>query len=152
MSISDELMWRYFELLSFRPMLEINKWHEETKSGLTNPRDIKIKLALEIVERFHSKIAALKAHEEFTARFQHGAIPENIETTTINIEAKEIPLSNLLKQAGLTTSTSEAIRLIKQNGVRIDGQKVEDYSMRVSKGTEHVYQVGKHRIARIKIT
>ncbi|CAL7960277.1 Tyrosine--tRNA ligase [Gammaproteobacteria bacterium] len=151
MSISDELMWRYFELLTFRSMTEINNWNEETKSGLTNPRDIKIKLALEIVERFHSKTAALKAHEEFTARFQRGAIPENIKPIIINIETKEIPLSNLLKQAGLTASTSEAIRLIKQGGIRIDGQKIEDFSMRVCKGTEHVYQVGKHRVARIKV-
>lgn len=152
MSISDELMWRYFELLSFRSMTEINKWREEAKTEAINPRDIKIKLALEIVERFHSKTAAIKAHEEFTARFQRGNIPENIETTTINIEAKEIPLSNLLKQAGLTASTSEAIRLIKQGGVRIDGQKIEDYSIRISKKTEHVYQIGKHRVAKIKIT
>jgi len=150
MSISDELMWRYFELLSFRPMTEINKWHEETKSELTNPRDIKTKLALEIVERFHSKTAALKAHEDFVARFQRGAIPENIETITINIDTNEIPLSNLLKQAGLTASTSEAIRLIKQGGVRIDGQKVEDHAIRIIKGTEHIYQIGKRRIARIK--
>lgn len=151
MSISDGLMWRYFELLSFRPMTEINKWHEETKSELTNPRDIKIELALEIVERFHSKAAALKAHEDFIARFQHGAIPENIETIIINIDANEIPLSNLLKQAGLTAGTSEAIRLIKQGAVRIDGQKVEDHAIRINKGMEHIYQVGKRRIAKIKI-
>ncbi len=151
MSISDELMWRYFELLSFRPMTEVNKWHEETKSESTNPRDIKIELALEIVERFHSKTAALKAHEDFIARFQRGAIPENIETITINIDANEIPLSNLLKQVGLTTSTSEAIRLIKQGAVRIDEQKVEDHTVRINKGMEHIYQVGKRRIAKIKI-
>ncbi|MEI8055585.1 MAG: tyrosine--tRNA ligase [bacterium] len=151
MSISDELMWRYFELLSFRPITEINKWHEEAKSELINPRDIKIKLALEIVERFHSKNAALKAHEEFTARFQRGVIPENIKSITINIKTKEIPLSNLLKDAGLTASTSEAIRLIKQGGIKIDGQKIEDYSMHVRAETKHVYQVGKHRVARIKV-
>lgn len=151
MSVSDELMWRYFELLSFRPMTEINKWHEETKSELTNPRDIKIKLALEIVERFHNKAAALKAHEDFVARFQHGAIPENIETIAINMDANNIPLSNLLKQAGLTASTSEAIRLIKQGAVKIDGQKVEDYAVHINKGTEHIYQIGKRRVARIKI-
>ncbi|EKE01285.1 MAG: hypothetical protein ACD_21C00172G0002 [uncultured bacterium] len=149
MSISDELMWRYFELLSFRPMAEINKWREEVKTGL-NPRDIKIKLALEIVERFHNKAAALKAHEDFTARFQRGAIPEDIETITIALETTEIPLSNLLKQAGLTAGTSEAVRLIKQGGVKIDGQRVEDHGLRVNKGTEHVYQVGKRRFARIK--
>jgi tyrosyl-tRNA synthetase len=150
MSISDELMWRYFELLSFRPMNEINKWQEEVKVGL-NPRDVKIKLALEIVERFHNKDAALKAQENFNARFQRGAIPEDIETITINIEADEIPLSNLLKQSGLTSSTSEAVRLIKQGGVKIDSQKVEDHGLRIKKGTEHVYQVGKRRFARVQI-
>ena len=150
MSISDELMWRYFELLSFRPMTEVNKWHEEAKSGSINPRDIKIKLALEIVERFHGKAAALKAHEDFVARFQRGTLPENIETITINIDTNEIPLSNLLKQVGLTASTSEAIRLIKQGGVRIDGQKVENYATSINKGTEHLYQIGKRRIAKIK--
>jgi tyrosyl-tRNA synthetase len=151
MSISDELMWRYFELLSFRTMTEINKWHKETSSESINPRDIKVKLALEVVERFHSKTAALKAHEEFTARFQRGSVPENIQSIIINIKTKEISLGNLLKQAGLTASSSEAIRLIKQGGIRVDGQKVEDFNMRVYKGTEYVYQVGKLRVARIKV-
>ncbi|HBS52205.1 MAG TPA: tyrosine--tRNA ligase, partial [Coxiellaceae bacterium] len=106
MSISDELMWRYFELLSFRSLTEINKWHEEIKNNEVNPRDIKVKLALEIVERFHNKAAALQAHEEFNARFQRGVIPDNIDTITININADEIPLSNLLKQVNLVPSTS----------------------------------------------
>lgn len=151
MSISDELMWRYFELLSFRSMTEINKWHEETKSGLTNPRDIKIKLALEIVERFHNKADALKAHEEFNARFQRGAIPQDIKTIIININSDNIPICNLLKQAGLVTSTSEATRLIKQGGIKIDGQKAEDSGLYIGKATEHVYQVGKRKFARLKV-
>lgn len=152
MSISDELMWRYFELLSFRPMTEINKWREEAKTGSLNPRDIKIKLALEIVERFHNKAASLTAHKEFVARFQQGSIPENIETIMINIETNEIPLSNLLKQAGLTASTSEAIRLIKQGGIKIDGQKVGNYGLHINKGTNHVYQIGKRSIVKLKIS
>ena len=108
MSISDELMWRYFELLSFRPMSEINKWQEEAKNNAVNPRDIKIKLALEIVERFHSKEAADKAHEEFVSRFQKGAIPDDIKTISINIDGDEITIGNLLKSAELVASTSEA--------------------------------------------
>ena len=150
MSISDKLMWRYFELLSFRPMTEINNWHEEIKNG-ENPRDIKTKLALEIVERFHSKKSALKAHEDFVARFQHGDIPDDIKTVTINIDTKEIPLSNLLKQAHLTPSTSEAIRLIKQGGVKIDRQKVTDYGLHINKGTTHIYQIGKRKFAQIEV-
>jgi tyrosyl-tRNA synthetase len=150
MSVSDELMWRYFELLSFYPMTEINKWREEVKQG-KNPRDVKVKLALEIVERFHNKAAAVKAHEDFVERFQHGAIPKDIETFVIDIETDKIPLSNLLKQAGLTASTSEAVRLIKQGGVKIDGQKVEDHGLCINKKTEHVYQVGKRKFAKVKV-
>src|SRR3990170_3456484 len=151
MSISDELMWRYFELLSFRAISEINAWHEEIKNNDTNPRDIKVKLALEIVERFHSKNAASQAHEEFNARFQRGVIPDNIDTITININADVIPLSNLLKQVNLVPSTSEAIRLINQGGVKIDGQKVEDQGLRIKKNSEHIYQVGKRRFAKVKV-
>lgn len=151
MSISDELMWRYFELLSFRPMSEINKWQEEVKNNQLNPRDIKIKLALEIVERFHNKEAATKAHEEFTSRFQKGAIPDDIKTVTIDIESDEIPISNLLKSAGLVASSSEANRLIDQGGVKVDGQKTADRSLKIKKGAKHTYQVGKRKFAIIKV-
>lgn len=151
MSISDELMWRYFELLSFRSLHEINRWHEEAKSNVLNPRDVKFKLALEIVERFHNKEAALKAQEEFMARFQRGVIPTDITTITIDIQTDKISLGNLLKSAGLVQSTSEAIRLIKQGGIKIDGKKIEDGGLQINKNTEHVYQVGKRRFARINV-
>jgi tyrosyl-tRNA synthetase len=151
MSISDELMWRYFELLSFKPMSEINNWRKETEDEKTNPRDIKIKLALEIVERFHNKDHALEALEDFNNRFKKGMIPENLETTIINIDGDKIPLSNLLKQSGLVKSTSEAIRMIKQGGVKIDDQKIEDIGIQIEKNTEHVYQIGKRKFIKAKI-
>lgn len=150
MSISDDLMWRYFELLSFIPMAQINQWREETKTGL-NPRDVKIKLALEIVERFHNKAAATKAHEEFVSRFKHGQMPDEIEEITLSIPEDNIALSNLLKTTGLAPSTSEAMRLIKQGGVKINGQKVEDTGLRINKGTKHIYQAGKRKFAKISI-
>ena len=150
MSVSDDLMWRYFELLSFRSLSEIEKWQQEIANGL-NPRDVKIKLALEIVERFHDKDVANKAHEYFVARFQQGAIPQDIKTITITINDSDISLSNLLKQAGLVASTSEATRLIKQGGVKINGQKIDDYGLKIQKGTESVYQVGKRKIAKIGV-
>lgn len=150
MSISDDLMWRYFELLSFAPMTQINEWREATKTGL-NPRDVKIKLALEIVERFHNKETATKAHEDFVSRFTRGQMPDEIDEISINITEDSIALSNLLKSVGLTPSTSEATRLIKQGGVKIDGQKVEDVGLRINKGTEHIYQAGKRKFAKVSI-
>jgi len=151
MSISDDLMWRYFELLSFRSITEINQWQKEIKNNTVNPRDIKVKLALEIVERFHNKNLAAQAYEDFTARFKNKTMPTNIETTTININADEIALGSLLKLTSLVPSSSEANRLIKQGGIKIDGQKVEDHALRISKNTEHTYQIGKHKFARIKV-
>jgi tyrosyl-tRNA synthetase len=151
MSISDDLMWRYFELLSFRSLGEINAWQKEVKADAANPRDIKIKLAEEIVERFHGKKAAINAHEEFTTRFKNKALPENIETITVKIEDTDITIGNLLKQAGLCASSSEANRLIKQGGIKIDGQKIEDFSLRINKGSLNTYQVGKLKFAKIKV-
>lgn len=151
MSISDELMWRYFELLSFRSITEINQWQEAVKYNTANPRDIKVKLALEIVERFHNKNLAQQAYVEFNSRFKHKTVPTDLEAMVISINTDEIALSNLLKLAGLVPSTSEANRLIKQGGIKIDGQKVESLSLRISKNTEHTYQVGKHKFARIKV-
>jgi tyrosyl-tRNA synthetase len=148
MSISDELMWRYLELLSFRPMSEIKKWHSEVQAG-ANPRDFKVKLALEIVERFHNKAAAENALNDFVARFKHGAIPTDLETITINIEENEIKLPNLLKQANLVASTSDAIRLAQQGGIKIDNQKVSDPHLLIKRNTEHVYQIGKRKFAKI---
>jgi tyrosyl-tRNA synthetase len=151
MSISDELMWRYFELLSFRPMAEIKLWMQECKQG-ANPRNYKVKLAQEIIERFHNVAAASKALENFEARFQRGAIPDEMDEVELKIEANGYCIANLLKDAGLTISTSEAIRLIKQGAVKIDGEKVSDPKLEISVNVESIYQVGKRKFARVKIT
>lgn len=152
MSISDELMWRYFELLSFRSLAEINGWRQDIAANQANPRDIKFKLALEIVERFHDKTAATQAHEAFIARFQRGIVPVDIDAMTISIQEDSVGLASLLKLANLVPSTSEAIRLIKQGGIQIDSQKVEDCGLRINKNSEHIYQVGKRKFARIKVS
>jgi tyrosyl-tRNA synthetase len=151
MSISDELMWRYFELLSFRPMTEIQSWAEDCKQG-ANPRNCKVKLAQEIIGRFHDGAAASKALESFEARFQRGAMPEEMVELELRIESAIYGIANLLKDAGLTESTSEANRMIKQGAVKIDGEKVSDQKLEISAGTNHVYQVGKRKFARVKIT
>lgn len=151
MSISDELMWRYFELLSFRPMAEIGLWAQECKQG-ANPRNYKVKLAQEIIERFHDASAAVKALENFEARFQRGAMPDEMEELELKISGASYGIANLLKDAGLTESTSEANRMIKQGAVKIDGEKLSDQKLEISAGTQHVYQVGKRKFARVKIT
>ena len=151
MSISDELMWRYFELLSFRPMTEIVLWAEECKLG-ANPRNYKVKLAQEIIERFHDAAAAVKALENFEARFQRGAMPDEMDELELKVEGTSYGIANILKDTGLTESTSEANRMIKQGAVKIDGEKVSDQKLEVPVGTQHVYQVGKRKFARIKIT
>ncbi len=150
MSISDELMWRYLDLLSWRPVSEINQWREEVKNGF-NPRDIKIKLAEEIVERYHGKEAAEHAHAEFVNRFREGAVPENIPEVTIEAPQGELAIANLLKEAGLVSSTSEALRSIQQGAVRIEGERIEDTHLKISPGTSHLYQVGKRRFARVSV-
>ncbi|MBU2570154.1 MAG: tyrosine--tRNA ligase [Gammaproteobacteria bacterium] len=150
MSISDELMWRYFELLSFRPIEEINRWRWQCQEG-ANPKDCKVSLAQEIIERFHSSSAAQKALENFEARFQKGQMPEEMDELTLASIEQGYPIANLLKDAGLTGSTSESLRMIKQGAVKIDGEKVSDNKLHVAKGSEHVYQVGKRKFARVKI-
>jgi tyrosyl-tRNA synthetase len=145
MSISDKLMWRYFELLSFKSMEKIEKLRQEITQG-ANPRDIKMKLAEEIITRFHDREAADKAKEEFIARFRHGAMPEDIPEITLKGELK---LANLLKQANLVSSTSDAHRMIDQGAVKIDGEKVAD-NIIIAADEEHIYQVGKRRFAKIK--
>ncbi|HID83188.1 MAG TPA: tyrosine--tRNA ligase, partial [Thiotrichales bacterium] len=147
MSISDDLMWRYFELLSFRPMAEIRKLRTAISEG-RNPRDVKFELAKEIIARFHGQIAAKKAQENFIARFQKGAMPDDMLEVTI---AADLPLANALKEAGLVQSTSEALRMIKQGAVKIDGEKVEDKSISLAAGAECVLQVGKRRFARVRV-
>nr|WP_231914903.1 tyrosine--tRNA ligase [Methylomonas sp. DH-1] len=150
MSISDELMWRYFKLLSFRPMLEIERWRQACQNG-DNPRNYKVALAQEIVERFHGAAAAKAALENFEARFQRGAIPEDLDDIQLEAGAEGLPIANLLKNAGLVASTSEALRLIKQGAVKIDGEKLED-SKRVITRSTHIYQVGKRKVARVTIS
>lgn len=150
MSISDELMWRYFDLLSLRPTKELAQFKAEVANG-ANPRDYKIKLAEEIITRYHSAEAAEEAHADFVQRFQKGALPENIEEITVKTDGAMIPVANLLKEAGLVESTSEAIRMIKQGAVKIDGEKILDKNFIVKQGEKHVYQVGKRRVARITL-
>jgi tyrosyl-tRNA synthetase len=149
MSVSDELMWRYFELLSFRPMSDVEQFKQQVSGG-ENPRNIKVKLALEIVERFYGKEASVHAEQEFTSRFQKGALPERIEEIHLKAdEAGFIPIANLLKDADLVVSTSEALRMIKQGAVRMDGAKVSDKDLKIESGRQAVFQVGKHRFAKI---
>jgi len=150
MSVSDELMWRYFELLSFRPMSEIKGLQKEVKDG-KNPRDVKFELAKEIITRFHSAGDAEKAQENFIARFQKGAMPEEMPEKELVAGDGGMPIANLLRDAGLTSSTSEALRMIKQGAVRIDGERIEDRGMEIGAGTTHIYQVGKRRFARVTV-
>lgn len=153
MSISDELMWRYFELLSFKKSLtDINMMQKEAALGSANPRDFKIELALEITERFHNKIAAQAALAEFEHRFKEGAIPSEIKEINLLINGIELPIANLLKQAGLVASTSEAFRLIDAGAVKIDSVKISDKKLPVKAGSTHIYQVGKRRFAKISIS
>ncbi len=150
MSISDELMWRYFELLSFRPMNEIKQWKQECDEG-ANPRNYKVSLAQEIVERFHDASAAVKVLENFEARFQRGAMPDEMDEITLQAEGGGFAIANLLKDAGLTKGTSDAMRMIKQGAVKIDGEKISDPKLIIASGTRQVFQVGKRRFARVEI-
>jgi tyrosyl-tRNA synthetase len=155
MSISDVLMWRYFELLSFRPMAQIEAWMQDCEQG-ANPRNFKVLLAQEIVERFHDKAAAERALENFEARFQRGAMPDEIEELTVSVggmflRPDHCSITHLLKEAGLTSSTSEAIRMINQGAVKIDGEKVSDTKLVLAVGSKHVYQVGKRKFARVEV-
>ena len=150
MSISDELMWRYFELLSFKKQEEINKLKKSQKEGL-NPRDIKFLLAEEIVDRFHGEGFGNKAKEEFKSRFQQGNSPSEIKEIEIKLMEKDISLPKILKEAGMVSSTSEALRLIKQGGVRIEGEKILDSKYKINQNSSLLYQVGKRKFFRIKI-
>ncbi len=150
MSISDELMWRYFELLSFKPMSEINAWKQACEEG-ANPRNYKVSLAQEIVERFHDALAAKKALENFEARFQRGAIPDEMNEVSLQSQEGGVAIANLLKEAGLTSSTSDAMRMIKQGAVKIDGEKISDPKLMIAPGSQQVYQVGKRKFARVEI-
>ena len=151
MSISDDLMWRYFDLLSFRLPNEIGELKEAVAGG-RNPRDVKFELGREIVARFHSNAAAEMAQKAFVDRFQQGVIPDDVATVeVVATEPGGLPLANVLKSAGLCASTSEALRMLRQNAVRLDGERVVDEGLRLSVGTCVLAQVGKRRIARVSI-
>jgi tyrosyl-tRNA synthetase len=150
MSISDELMWRYFELLSFRAMDEIHALQQQVEEG-ANPRDIKFLLAQEIIARFHNEDAATQARENFIARFQKGAMPDEMPEKTLMLSDESLGIASLLRDAGLVQSSSEAMRMIKQNAVKIDGERISDRTLQCMAGETHVYQVGKRRFARVTL-
>jgi tyrosyl-tRNA synthetase len=150
MSVSDVLMWRYLELLSFESMNTIAKWREEVTLG-RNPRDIKVLLAQEMVARFHSRLAAEQALTDFEARFRQGVLPEDMPEVLLNAADGSIGIAQLLKQAGLVESTSDALRMIVQAAVKLDGERVSDKALSIKAGTTVVAQVGKRKFARITI-
>jgi tyrosyl-tRNA synthetase len=150
MSISDDLMWRYFEVLSFRSLDDIESLKKKVQDGM-NPRDVKFELAMEIVARFHDAAAAEGAKQEFISRFREGAMPEDMPELTLETEGGTLGIAHLLKGAGLVSSTSEAFRMIKQGAVRIDGERVEDRSLTIDAGSTNVYQVGRRRFARVSL-
>ncbi len=151
MSISDNLMWRYFNLLSFRPLADIAALQKAVEDG-RNPRDVKFELAGELVARFHDQAAAESEKAEFIARFQKGAMPQEIPEVSVSGEGGKLGIAHLLRDAGLVASTSEAIRMIKAGAVKIEGAKIEDRSLKVAAGTCQVYQVGKRKFARVSVT
>jgi len=151
MSVSDDLMWRYFDLLSFRSLAQVANFREEVEQG-RNPRDIKVLLAQEIVARFHSQKAAEEALNEFEARFRKGVLPDDMPEITVASTAGHIAIANLLKQAGLVASTSEALRMIEQGAVKLDGDKVSDKALQLKAGAVVVAQVGKRKFGRVSIS
>jgi tyrosyl-tRNA synthetase len=151
MSVSDELMWRYIELLSFQPLSTVRKWKQEVEDG-RNPRDIKVAFAQEIVARFHSRAAAEKALTDFEARFRQGEVPEDIEERTIPAGNEPVLIYQVIKQAGLTASTSEAMRMIEQGGVKVDGEKVLEKGQKLAPGGPYVVQVGKRKFAKVTLS
>ncbi len=150
MSLSDALMWRYYDLLSSQSPQQITRFKAEIAAG-ANPRDYKIALAKEIICYYHNTTAAKQAHKDFMARFQQGAMPDDVPEMTLRINDKQIPIANLLKQAQLVRSTSEALRMLKSGAVKIDGVKITDKHLQIAPGTENIYQVGKRRFAKVKI-
>lgn len=150
MSISDVLMWRYYQLLSFKALDVIEGYKTAIDNG-TNPRDIKITLAKEIIARFHDEAAAEAAHNEFINRFQKGAMPDEMPEIELMAVDGEMAIANLLKDAGLAVSTSEAMRMIKQGAAKIDGEKIADNKVKITSGTQAVFQVGKRKFARVTV-
>ncbi|HXS27250.1 MAG TPA: tyrosine--tRNA ligase [Steroidobacteraceae bacterium] len=150
MSISDELMWRWYELLSFRPLAEVAALKRQTEEG-RNPRDVKLELAREIVARFHDAAAAEHAERDFMARVSERSVPTDLAPQTVFVEPAGLKLANILKSAGLVASTSEAYRKIEEGAVRIDGVRVTDRGLTLGAGADHVFQVGTRRFARLKL-
>lgn len=148
MSVSDDLMWRYIELLSFAPLETVLQWKAEVAAGC-NPRDIKVRFAQEIVARFHDAAAAALALTDFESRFRQGGMPETMPEHTLSAGMAGLAIANILKQAGLTASTSEALRMIEQGGVKLDGEKIGDKSLILNAGKQMVLQVGKRKFARV---
>lgn len=148
MSISDDLMWRYFELLSFKSLTDIEKLQKSVASG-SNPRDVKFELSREIVDRFHSTGDGKRAEQRFVERFSQGAIPEDLAEKTLLSGGEGLGIARVIKEAGFSSSTSEAMRLVKQGAVRLDGERLEDAKALLPSGTKGVLQVGKRRIAKI---
>ena len=150
MSISDTLMWRYFELLSFRPLSDITALKAAVEGG-RNPRDVKFELARELVTRFHDAAAAERSQREFIARVSEKAVPTDLPPKVIMVEATGLRIANILKEAGLAASTSEANRKIDEKAVKVDGTRVSDRGLTFNAGADHVFQVGSHRFARVKL-
>ena len=148
MSISDDLMWRYIDLLSFRNLSEIRQWKDDVAAG-QNPIEIKKDFAVEIVARFHSEDAGIAARQGFENQFKKGQIPDDIDEVALTVEEEGIAIANLLKDSGLTVSTSEALRMIKQGAVKIDGEKISDKNLRITAGEQHIFQVGKRKFAKV---
>jgi tyrosyl-tRNA synthetase len=144
-------MWRYLELLSFTPMNEIEQWKRDCAEG-ANPRDIKVRFGQEIVQRFHGAAAARRALENFEARFKQGLIPEDLVEQVLISPPGGYPISGLLKDLGLTTSTSDSNRMIQQGGVKLDAEKVSDPKLLIKAEGTHILQVGKRKIAKVRLT
>ena len=151
MSVSDELMWRYIELLSFESVATIRKWKQEVEAG-RNPREVKVDFSREIVARFHDRAAADKAAADFESRFKQGEIPDNMPEFTLPTGGEPMLFYQVLKQAGLTASTSEAIRMIEQGGVRMNGVKVRDKALKLPAGGPFVLQIGKRKFVKVLLS
>jgi tyrosyl-tRNA synthetase len=151
MSISDDLMWRYVELLSFASLADVARWKSEVSEG-RNPRDIKVAFAQEVVERFHGREAAEAALADFEARFRDGGVPHDAPEVRLAAGEAGLPIAQALKQAGLVASTSEALRMVEQGGVRVDGDKISDKALKLTSGFSGIFQVGKRKFARITVT
>ena len=150
MKISDELMWRYIELLSFASLETVAKWRKEVAAG-ANPRDTKVRFAQEIVARFHDRAAAEAALEEFEARFRHGEVPDDLEEKIIEVSSAGASIAQILKSSGVCPSTSDALRMIEQGGVKVNGDKVSDKGLKLAAGSTYVLQVGKRKFAKVTL-